>query len=170
MERPGDALLAAALFPAMLQGEPLEIAATLPVSPRLLEGVKTIQNVFSFWYPMLRKIEIHAQVEKGKQPDPGVGSFFSAGVDSSYTLLHRADEITHLVFIRGVENKSLTDDTVFQKALASNERIAEWYKMTLVPVESNVKLFGHAFNALEWNIYHGAGLGSIALALGFRKV
>src|SRR6185503_5425828 len=101
VERPGDVLVAAALFPAMLAEEPLEVDRGLPVSPQLIKGLETIQKVFSSWYPMLHRIRIEARVEGGAAANSGVASFFSGGVDGSYTMLKHAEEITHLVFVKG---------------------------------------------------------------------
>jgi hypothetical protein len=49
--RPGDALVAAVLLPAMLTGEPLELDSALAVSPRLFAGLDAIQTVFIFLVP-----------------------------------------------------------------------------------------------------------------------
>ena len=164
--RLGDAFLAAALLPAMLKGEPLEIDSALPVSPRLLEKVKTLQEVFSTWYPLLNRVEVRARTEAAKRTEGGVCCFFSGGVDSSYTLLTHAEEITHLIFVKGIDMQ-MENDALWRESLASNQRVAEHYGKTLVPIESNVRFFGG--KPIGWHFYQGGGLASIALALGFRK-
>ena len=167
--RPGDVFVAAAVMPAMLLGEPLEVDPSLPVSRKLLKGLETVQSVFSCWYPMLRKIEIHAQAEEGNPSNGGVGSFFSGGVDSGYTFLKHADEISHLIFVKGIDMQ-LENESLFRESLEITRKIAEHYRKTLVPVASNVRFFGRSFKPLNWTIYQGAGLASVALALGFRKI
>ena len=104
VERPGDVLLAASLFPAMRRGEPIEIDRALAVSPRLLKAVQTIQDVFVLWNPMLQRIQVQAErIEEPKRAEEGAGAFFTGGVDGSYTLLKHAGEITHLVFVKGID-------------------------------------------------------------------
>jgi hypothetical protein len=78
-----DPFLAALLVPALVAGEPLVLER--PVSPRLLRRTATVQDILS----------------------GGVGTFFSGGVDSCYTLVKSrlglpsaADPITHLIFVK----------------------------------------------------------------------
>src|SRR5262245_64693715 len=95
----GDPFLAASLLPAMLQGEALEIDPHAPVSPRLLEHVGRLQDIFHCWNPKFRRIPIAASQSVAEAANPGVASFFSGGVDASYTFLRHAEEISHLIFL-----------------------------------------------------------------------
>jgi hypothetical protein len=90
-------------------------------------------------------------------------------VDGAYTLLKHADEITQLVFVKGIDMQ-LDNDSLFAESNSSNRRIAEDFGKTLVPVETNVRFFGFSFKPLNWTIYQGGGMASIALAMGFRRV
>jgi hypothetical protein len=164
--RLGDALLAASLLPAMLKGETLEIDPALPVSPGLLEKVKNLQEIFSTWHPILRRIEVRARAEAAKPAGGGVGCFYSGGVDSAYTLLNHEQEITHLIFVKGIDMQ-LENDVLWRESLLANQRVADHYGKTLLPIESNVRFFGG--KPIGWHFYQGGGLASIALALGFRK-
>jgi hypothetical protein len=165
----GDPFLAAALLPAMLKHERLEIDPAAPVSPRLLAGVGDIQHAFRLWYPMFRNIEVQASVAEAPCPNPGIGCFFSGGVDGSYTLLKHLPKITHLIFAKGIDMQ-LENDALFAEALASNQRVADRYGKTLVPVSTNVRFFGHAHKPINWRIHSGSGLASIALASGLSRV
>jgi hypothetical protein len=164
----GDAFLAAALLPAMRKGEALEIEEGSPVSSRLLNGADQIQDIFQSWYPFLRKIPIRAQASVTTTGNPGVASFYSGGVDGTHTFLRHAKEITHLIFVKGIDMQ-LDNDRLFKSALACNRRFAESHGTTLIPVISNVRFFFHSFKSLNWIICQGAGLASIAVALGFAK-
>src|SRR5262245_36307721 len=98
----GDAPLAAALLPAMLRGEPLEVERRAPVSPRLLDGIDTLQDIFRTWYPFLQKVPVRAEPAEAPVLNPGVASFFSGGVDGTYTFLKHRRRITHLLFVKGI--------------------------------------------------------------------
>ncbi|HWP83846.1 MAG TPA: hypothetical protein VNN17_01530, partial [Terriglobia bacterium] len=95
--------LAMALVPAMAMNEPLEIEDAAPVSPKLLQAADQVQEVLHCWEPLLAKIPICCRLAEAKRGSDAVGSFFSGGVDGSYTFARHADEISHLVFIRGYD-------------------------------------------------------------------
>lgn len=164
----GDAFLAAALLPAMRAGEPLTIEGA-PVSPMLLAGVDRIQDIYVRWVPRCQRILVHAERAVAETVQPGIASFFSGGVDGTYTLSRHLDEITHLVFIKGVDIQ-IDNDALFAEALANNQRLATRLGKTLLPVETNIRHFCHP-RGLPWgDTYNGAGLASVALALGFAKM
>src|SRR3990172_7036066 len=97
-----EPFLAAALFPVMKMGQPLQVSGT--VSPKLLAATQTIQDMFNKWFPEFQKIPVQAHPgladEMSRTSDVGV--FFSGGVDSFYTLLKHQDEITKIILIQGI--------------------------------------------------------------------
>ena len=98
----GDMFLAAMLLPAMCLGEALRIEA--PVSPQLLRGADVIQEIFNRWEPRGRqKIPVLAPEKQQARFAPGVGLFFSCGVDSFYSLLTRQTSVTHLLTVHGFD-------------------------------------------------------------------
>jgi hypothetical protein len=101
--RAGDPFLAAALLPAMLRGEKLEVDPRLPVSPKLLKNLAVLQEIHHSWNPVLKIIPVSAQTSASRPLRQGAMSFFSGGVDSTYTLLKRIEEISHIVFIQGFD-------------------------------------------------------------------
>jgi hypothetical protein len=104
VSKTGDAFLVSTLLPAMRQGEELEIDPNLPISPKLLRNVYQLQEIFHSWNPReLKIIPIKATTSPAQSLNPGVMSFFSGGVDSTYTLLKRATEISHVVFMLGFD-------------------------------------------------------------------
>ena len=104
VSRSGDPFLAAALLPAMKQGEKLEIDPCLPVSPKLLRHVYLLQEIHHCWNPELKMISISAKTLPAAEPlNAGAMSFFSGGVDSMYTFLKRTKEPTHVVTIHGFD-------------------------------------------------------------------
>jgi hypothetical protein len=87
----------------MREGRPLQIRR--PISPRLLGNAPTIQKIFRSWDSRSQEIVIDATPAElaGSNPGPGVGCFFTGGLDSFYTLLKHRVEITHLVFVHGFD-------------------------------------------------------------------
>jgi hypothetical protein len=99
----GDPFLAAALLPAMLQGEKLCIDPSMSVSPKLLKNLQVLQEIHHCWNPAFKIIPIIATTSPLEPLNAGVLSFFSGGVDSTYTFLKRLKELTHIVFIEGFD-------------------------------------------------------------------
>ena len=162
---PADAFLAAALLPAMQEGERLDLAG--PVSPRLLAAMSTIQDVFHAWNPDWRKIPVGAPLGEVDRPQPerGAACFFTAGVDSFYTLLKHRDEISGLVFVHGFD-VALTDHAMRATASKAMKRVAIAFRKPLIEVETNLREFADRY--VSWDYYHGAALASVALLLASR--
>jgi hypothetical protein len=82
-----ETFLAATLPSAMKLGFGLELSGG--VSPRLLNALPVIQTIHRSWVPECREIPVHLGAPRAATPiaGPGVACFFSAGVDSFYTLL-----------------------------------------------------------------------------------
>lgn len=99
----GEPFLAAALLPAMLRGESLGMEPDLTVSPKLLKNVPVLQGIHRCWNPILRIVPVEARTRLVEPLNTGAMSFFSGGVDSTYTFLKRREEISHLVFIQGFD-------------------------------------------------------------------
>jgi hypothetical protein len=163
----GDTFLAAALLPAMRAGETLVIEGA-PVSRTLLRGIAKIQEIFHVWNPDFKIIDVHAETDEAELGNAGVSSFFSGGVDGTYTFLRHAEEISHLVFIKGVDIQ-IDNDALFDAALANNRRFADAYGKTLLAVETNIRRFCHPRGVPWGSTYCGSGLASVALALGFSR-
>ncbi|MEN6307487.1 MAG: hypothetical protein ABFD91_06995, partial [Anaerohalosphaeraceae bacterium] len=140
----GDPFLAAALLPAMLEGEKLEIDPGMPVSPRLLEHVSQLQEIHHCWNPVLKIVPIQASTLPAGPLNKGAFSFFSGGVDSMFTFLKRLKEISHVVFIHGFDFS--VDTGTYQQAVARNSAFVQGYGKTLIPLETNQYHFGYRYN------------------------
>jgi hypothetical protein len=104
ISRAGDPFLAAALLPAMHRSEKIEIDLSLSVSPKLLENVSLLQEILHSWIPKdLKMVDVSARTSTAEPLNTGVMSFFSGGVDSTYTFLKRLNEISHVVSIHGMD-------------------------------------------------------------------
>jgi hypothetical protein len=165
----GDAFLAASLLPAMLRGEPLDIEETAPVSPKLLMEVSHLQRIFHSWNPVFKIIQVTAKTAPAAARNDGVASFFSAGVDSSYTFLKNKEAITHLVFIRGFDF-DVKDEALWDDIAVAHQAFASSFGKALIPVATNVNHLAYPFTDLGWGSYHGSALAAVGLALSFPVV
>lgn len=171
-EKRADAFLAASLIPAMYLGEDLILDEETPVSPLLLNNLRTIQDIFVKWGSGFHKPLQRIQVQGGRLTPPATNnnatvSFFSGGVDGHYTFLKNAAEIDCLLFSKGIDMQ-LANEEMYQHAFRKNAEFLLGKGKLIFPIETNVRYFGHQFG-LTWILCFGGGLSSIALAGGFKK-
>lgn len=169
-----DALLPIALEPAMTIGGTLELPAGL--SPLLRSSTTKIQDVLRSWagapgIPPLERVVIETSDRARAAPAAGrgVGAFFTAGVDSFYTMLKHRDEITHLVYVDRLD--VAVDRPALRRASLEHVRAAAAAcGKSLVEVDTNVREFSDP--QVTWELYHGAALAVVALLLspGLSKV
>ena len=133
-----EPFLAAALIPAMLKGERIEVDSENPVSPALLSNLNQLQEIYHCWNSSLNIIEINVSGNADKFTNEGVASFFSGGVDSSYTLLKHLDEINHIIYISGFDFSSEKDD--FSRIIERNRLLIQKFNKTFLnrPKRSSV--------------------------------
>ncbi|MGZ5515685.1 MAG: hypothetical protein ACXWHD_11210 [Candidatus Aminicenantales bacterium] len=103
LSRAADPFVAAALLPAMLQGQGLEVGPGLTMSPKLVGNLGRLQEIHHCWNPLFKIVPIRAATSPAEPLSRGALAFFSGGVDSSYTFLKRRVELTHLVFVQGFD-------------------------------------------------------------------
>lgn len=170
-----DAALAASLMPAMRAGGTLAIDAS--ISRRLLRTqaeYQAIQRIWShdwlFGLPALAEVDVEAPATTAGEPDGGrgVATFFSGGVDSWATVLANP-EVTHLVFVRGMDialdATDLGDEVEARLRVAARE-----IDLPLYVVETNLREFSDLL--IPWGAYYGGALAATALLLAplFERV
>jgi hypothetical protein len=143
------------------------------VSPRLLNGLRGAQRILNDWYgPDLAQVEIDAQpATAGREPEGrGVACFFSAGLDSFYSVVTNRERLDALVFVHGFD--VWLDDLEHRERVARLvRRAADALELPLIEVETDVRAIARPYT--QWGEqYHGALLASIGLALAprFREV
>jgi 7-cyano-7-deazaguanine synthase in queuosine biosynthesis len=163
-----DPFLAAALFPAMKIGQPLQITGT--VSQKLLAATQTMQDTYHKWFPEFQKIPVRAEagLPDWERQSADVGAFFSGGVDSFYTLLKNHDEITRLILINGIMFENASERP---KVIGEIRSVAEALGKSLVVVEVNIRDLSDEYTYWE-DQYAGVALASVGLLLApqFRKI
>lgn len=144
----GDHALVVALLHAMRHGWDIRVEGD--VSPRLLDGLETLQAIWWRWRPdrysqvaitVTREVEAPAPA-----PDAGGVFAFSGGVDGSYTFfkhLHgAAGRATHrpaaALFVHGMDIP-LDQPEVFEGALARGRRMLDGTGVPLLPVRTNAR-------------------------------
>ena len=164
-----ETFLAATLSPAAKLGLPLELAGE--VSPRLINGLPTIQTILRCWVPGCQDVPVRVRAKAPPPPSPSraVACFFSAGVDSFFTLLKHRSEIGKVILVHGFDLR-LDDTPMRTKVSRSLQEVAAELGVGLVEVETNVRSFADRY--FPWRYYHGSMLASVALLLApqFRKV
>lgn len=166
LEARADAFVPALLIPAMVAGEPLE--SHLPVSPRLLAAVPRAQAILAGWYPRFREVPVVLPAARPAGPRAaGIGAFFSAGVDSFYTLLKNrhapeyAGPVSHIVFMKGFDAQ-LSKGERLHESDAHVRAIAARLGLSAIIGETNVR---DHMRELWPEAYQGAALGATGLAL-----
>ena len=169
-----EALLSVGLLPAMKTRSTL--VANGVISQKLFNAIEPISNFFHTLNPHLKKIKIKNLVPQPTKPPKKnrVGVFFSAGVDSFYTLLKHQEEITDLIFIRGFDIP-LTDKVLLKKTSEIIREIGLKFGKRVIEVETNLRTFyEHSFIKpnLRWQYAHGAALASVGHVLFpfFRRI
>lgn len=148
----------------MKLGEDLEVTGTLTTTA--VSAFNSAQDELLIAHPHLQKIKLKyegvlEELEPSKAPKT-IGSFFSGGLDSTYTV-EVVQEIETLVGIWGfdialkrVDHWNLSKDLL--------ERYAEATGKKLILVKTNIRELSNGL--LSWGAdYHGTALSGIAMAL-----
>ena len=168
--RRADPFVPIALLPAMRAGVPLRVRGA--VSRQLLRNLSQVQDILCTWYPRTyQKVRVDADPTAPEPARPaGAGAFFSGGVDSFYTALKHQDELSHLIFIHGLDI-TLNDVAMRRKVSTALRQACTELGKPLLEVETNMRTILDAYTS--WNKdSHGAALASVGLALApqLRKV
>jgi len=161
-----DVALALSLIPAMVEGGRLEVEA--PVDETVARHAAEIGTVLDLFHatadwsparPIRHGIELRCPTAASppRRPDRGVATFFSGGVDSFATLA-RHPEISHLIYVSGLDVPvGERFASHHERALGTARRIAEQLSRTLVTVETNAR---ELYPGLEGPLYFGSILGA----------
>jgi hypothetical protein len=156
-----DTVLAVSLPVAMRLG--LALHVTGAVSPRLLNGARTIQAIFSTWSRHYRRVPITAELRATSgAADRAVACFFSGGVDSFHTLLTNREPITHLIFVHGFD-LPLASTRLRAQAVDTARTVADELGLELVEAETDIHDLTDEH--VHWGLMHGPALASAGLLL-----
>ena len=158
-----EALACLGLLPAMKTGRGLRIDGEL--SERFLDSLETVQDIYCSWEPSFRRVEIVGATARAipSRPGRGVGLFFTGGLDSFYTLLKHKDEITHLIFIHGIDF-NLKDPVLRSQVSEMLNRVGTHFGVGVIEIEANLRDCSELFD-LNWNLSHGGAFAATAYSL-----
>jgi len=168
----GDPFLPILVLRAMQRPGPIVIEAE--VSPELLASARRAAALLDSWgLPPGRvrgaKLEIQAPLGVAAHRGPGVGAFFSGGVDSFYTVLKNlarypetdSRALTHLVMLHGFDVRE-EDGALFERLSRPLQAAATALGKGFVPLRTNLReLFGDD----DFDFSHGVVLGGAGHAL-----
>lgn len=155
-----------ALVPAMLLGEDLLVDEPYTISSQLSGNLSKIQEMYHCWNPVFKRIHVVSNTRGGERQGSGCGSFFSGGVDGTYSVLKHISEIDYLVLINGFDFCIPTPS--WNAMVERNTSFAARLGKYLVPVETNWFHFTKEYGLVR-PVTYGSCLASIAQMLGFSK-
>lgn len=156
----GDALLCLGLPPAQEVAAPLVLGD--PVSRELAAKAPAIRDMLCDWYPGLCRIPLDLPADHAARRETaprGTGLFFSAGVDSAYSLHSALGTVDTLITLVGADVP--VQDTARADRLRHAVRsIAAGHGLQSVIIETNLR---QVFDRMiGWVEYHGAALAAVA--------
>ena len=98
-----DPFLAIGFLEALSRGETIKIDPKARNFKPLLSNIDTLNLVYCNWNDEFKPVSLDCSIADPASPIHGVATMYSAGVDSTYTLLRHEDEITQLVRIFGID-------------------------------------------------------------------
>jgi hypothetical protein len=133
----------------------------------LLKNMKSAMDILKQWHPSREIISIKAEPckEAVKIKKDKTAVFFTAGVDSFYTLLkdyEKENNIEYLIFVIGFEIPVKNENAVFEMTGRLKD-IAGRLKKELIVISTNLN--ETRFNSLNWPAYYGFALASAAQVL-----
>lgn len=161
-----EATIAATLLPIMVgAGGRCELEGS--GSEGFLTSVERIQDIYSWWLPRSHRVTFMASlVSPQEYPETKrTAAFFSAGVDSFFTLLKHEKEIADLIFVHGFDI-SVNQQNLYGRAVAAVKRVGEQLNKNVIEVETNVRSLLDPYVPCEMS--HGAALASVGHLLSAR--
>ncbi len=113
------------------------ISMKLPVDIELLRGAENLLLLWKHWYPNLAVVPIDAPLQSRPAQPSGVASFFSAGVDSYFTVLRRPDA-QYWITVQGFD-MPVTANEAFARHRERLSRIASSHGKTAIFVRTNIR-------------------------------
>jgi hypothetical protein len=151
-----ESVCSAILLQAMAHG--YDIVATQPVCPVWRRNLEEIQSIVGDWWGY-HPIRVVAPESPVKPMTDGVGLFFSAGVDSFFSLHQEHERITHLVYVEGYD-VDLREQARLDAIRSAHAEIARETGKELIHVRTNLRRHRFA-RSLHWSRVYGASLVAI---------
>lgn len=159
--------LASFLLPCMRIKEDMIIYGS--VSSKLFNSISDIQKLVLRWDIGLSEITVNATNIQDSVTPQYTSCFFSVGVDSFYTYLTNASNITHLLFVNGFD-LPLSNTALSSKMRDVVLEIAQKENKKCLFVSTNVADIIQKI--LVWDLGHGGALAGVGLFLrgGLKQI
>lgn len=159
----GNPWLAILLPLAATVGEDLHIP--LAVDPELLRGAESVLRLWAFWRKEMHLVNITiGSLEAQPFTERTTASFFSAGVDSTFTVLRRPD-VKNWITVQGFD-MPITKNEAFKHHCERLSAIAGHYQASFIPVRTNIR--ETRWKKTHWEL-SGFGPALAAVALMFEN-
>lgn len=165
--RMAECFLSLALLDAMASNRTIVVDSSISISKELYSRLSEIQAIYSCWNTDLNIVDIKADVSDKPINFDSVGTFFSAGVDSSHTLLRNQEDITHLIMFRAFDYGNDTES--WKTRIINQTDFADTIGKVLVPVDTNARAWCENKN-ISWTFVHGLFLSSIGGIFGMKRM
>lgn len=152
----GTPFVALAALLAAAGGRDVRVDA--PVDARALENARAMGSLLSRWFGWRAPRIECGPAAAPRAPAPGVGLFFSRGLDSMTTLIEQRERITALIGMDWRDPPYATEGTA--EIWASTRAAADELGLPLIHVSSNARTFLDP--VLAWELCHGVLLGAFA--------
>jgi len=152
-----ESFVAGAILPCMKAGGG-QLVAEGEISQKFITALSVIQDIYCSWDDTLHRTEVVnvIPVARTSSNEDRVGTFFSGGVDSFYTLIKHQDEITDLIFI----DMRLTDSVLREKTSKIIRDVASAFGKNVIEIETNIRELFKPY--VKWGpLGHGAALAAI---------
>ncbi|GAA5218968.1 hypothetical protein ACFSJ3_16570 [Corallincola platygyrae] len=154
--------LCGTLLPSLIKTGHAHLASD--IDPSLQDNVEKLCAIYGQWLDKEMTLTRAGSAESQKvEPLPaerGTGCFFTGGVDSFYTYLKNAKEITHIIYVHGFDVK--LDQTEVRQQVSENlAAIANAFDVKLIEIETNFREIWDLTG--PWGeLTHGPALATIA--------
>lgn len=151
-----------------------------PVDAELLRNVRELMEVWSRWRPDKRPVRVTAEpADPSERKGSRTGLFFTAGVDSFYSLLHhdemarlhpewRLGPVDDLIYVEGYDIP-LRNRPALDRKRAALQTVAAATGKKLVTLATNFRDTGVSLRPKAWGpIVHGPAVVASGLLLGRR--
>jgi hypothetical protein len=155
-----EAFASAFLLPAMSTGSNLKIEGV--VCDVWAKNMQFVKSCTKEWWGFPGG-KIIAESTNNSTLKRGTGMFFTAGLDSFYTLLNSPESIDAIVYVDGFDVQ-LHDVSRLDSVHFLLERIAEEMNVELIRVRTNLRSHP-TFNRVGWGRTHGSALAAIGHCL-----
>lgn len=168
LECRGEPFVGIALLEAMVRDVNIRIEDSMTVSSKLHRQLTEIQSVYTSWNESLREITIEAYTEPIEELYSNVGCFWSAGVDSSHTLLRNLNQVTHLIMLGGIEVRGNTSDA-WRQSVENQSTFCRLIGKELIPIKTNAKQWIEK-RKISWSFAQGLVLGSMGSLFRCKQI